>query len=98
MKVEFADDELERLLYDADYRPRLPHEVVTVYRKRMQYILRAPDDRAFRAMKSFHYEQLKGKRKGQHSIRLNRQYRIVFRFDGSGEDKKIILLSIEDYH
>ncbi len=98
MRVEFADDDLERLLYDADSKPRWPQEVVTKYRMRMQYILQAPDERAFRAMKSFHYEELKGQRKGQHSIRLNRQYRIVFRFDGAKKDKKIVILSIEDYH
>ena len=98
MRVEFADSDLERLLYDADFKSRLPQEVVTMYRKRMQYLLQAPDERAFRAMKSFHYEELKGKRQGQRSIRLNRQFRIIFRLEGSGKDKKIVMLSIEDYH
>lgn len=98
MRVEFADDDLERLLYDAHFKPRWPHEVVKMYRRRMQYILQAPDERAFRVMKSFHYEELKGKRKGQHSIRLNAQFRIVFRFEGNKEDKKLVILSIEDYH
>ena len=98
MRVEFADDDLERLLYDADFVPRWPKGVVKKYRMRMQFILQSPDERAFREMKGFHFEALKGKRKGQHSIRLNRQYRIVFRFDGAKEEKRIVILSIEDYH
>jgi len=98
MRVEFADDNLERLLYEADFKTRWPQGVVSKYRMRMQFILQAPDERAFREMKSFHFEALKGQRKGQHSIRLNRQYRIVFRFEGVGEDKRVVVLSIEDYH
>lgn len=98
MRVEFADDDFERLLYDAKFRTRLPPEVVKMYRKRMQYILQATDERDFRAMKSFHYEKLLGNREGQHSIRLNRQFRIVFRIDGTKEDKKIVILTIGDYH
>ena len=98
MKVEFDDDDLERLLFDADHRVRLPEEVIKMYRKRMQFIRQAPDERSFRAMRSFHFEELKGKRQGQYSIRLNKQYRIVFRFEGEKDTKKFVLLSIEDYH
>lgn len=98
MKVEFEDDDLERLLYDAAFKPRYSPEVVSMYRKRMQYILEATDERAFRAMKSFHYEKLKGKRQGQYSIRLNQQFRLIFRYEETKEEKKIVLISIEDYH
>ena len=39
-------------------------------------------------------EALKGNRKGQHSIRINQQYRLCFRFtDGKAEDVEIV-----DYH
>ncbi|MDP4610449.1 MAG: type II toxin-antitoxin system RelE/ParE family toxin [Opitutales bacterium] len=39
-------------------------------------------------------EQLYGDRKGQHSIRINQQYRICFHFiDGHAEDVEIV-----DYH
>jgi len=40
------------------------------------------------------FEALKGKRKGQYSIRVNQQYRLCFRFkDGKAEDVEIV-----DYH
>ena len=98
MEVEFDDDDLKRILYDADYRPRYPEEVIKKYRERMQFILRAHDERDFRAMKSFHFEELKGKRKGQNSVRLNKKYRLVFRIEGVKDGKKIVIQSIEDYH
>ncbi len=98
MEVTFDHTDLERLLVDLNYRHRLPDEVVKMYRKRMQFILNAPDERSFRAMKSFHFEELKGDRQGQHSIRLNRQFRLVFRFEGEPPNKRFVVLSIEDYH
>ena len=39
-------------------------------------------------------EALKGDRKGQHSIRINRQYRICFRWSGFGAES----VEIVDYH
>lgn len=98
MEVEFDDKDLERLLYDASYRSRLPAEVVKMFRKRLQFILSAPDERAFRTMASFHFEALQGDRQGQHSIRLNKQYRLVFRFEGLAPEKRLVVLAIEDYH
>lgn len=99
MKVEFANDYLERLLFDADYKPKeYPKEVIKKYRQRMQFIRCATDERDFRTMKSLHFEKLKGKREGQHSIRLNDTFRIVFLIQGEKDNKKIVLLSIEDYH
>lgn len=98
MDFEFDDSELEGLLFDPSHKSRYPVEVVKMYRKRMQFIRNAPDERSLRAMKSFHFEELKGNRKGQHSIRLNQQFRLVFRIVGEKDNKKLVLLAIEDYH
>lgn len=98
MEVKFADKRLERLLFEAGYRAKLPQEVVTAYRKRMQFLRHASDERELRAMKSFHFEELRGRRKGQHSVRLNKKYRLVFRMEEESGRKVVIVLSIEDYH
>lgn len=98
MEVEFEDSDLERILYEASFTGRYPDNVVKMFRRRMQFIFHAQDERDIRAMKSLHFEALKGQLQGQHSIRLNRQYRIVFRLDGEKEDKKVVVLAIEDYH
>jgi proteic killer suppression protein len=39
-------------------------------------------------------ERLKGKRAGQHSIRINEQYRICFRWENNHADD----VEITDYH
>ena len=39
-------------------------------------------------------EQLKGNRKGQHSIRINEQWRICFRWEDGGAHE----VEIVDYH
>ncbi|MFQ5790174.1 MAG: type II toxin-antitoxin system RelE/ParE family toxin [Acidobacteriota bacterium] len=39
-------------------------------------------------------EALVGKRRGQHSIRINEQYRICFKWSGEGVDQ----VEIADYH
>lgn len=41
-----------------------------------------------------HLEALKGKRKGQHSIRINDQFRICFRWTDEGPED----VEITDYH
>ena len=41
-----------------------------------------------------HLEALKGDRKGQHSIRINRQWRICFRWTAEGPEN----VEIVDYH
>ena len=38
-------------------------------------------------------EALKGQRKGQHSIRINQQWRLCFRWEGGAHD-----VEIADYH
>ena len=98
MEIEFQDEDLKRLLESDEGKSRFPVEVIKMYRKRMQFIRSARDDRDLRAMKSLHFEELKGGRKGQHSIRLNKQYRLVFRIEGKKEERLIVVVSIEDYH
>ncbi len=46
------------------------------------------------SLPGLHLEKLKGSRAGQHSIRINDQYRICFRWtDAGAEDVEIV-----DYH
>lgn len=98
MEVAFDDDSLDRLETDANYDGGHSPAVVKAYRKRMQLIRGAVDERAFYALKSLHYEKLKGDRQHQHSMRLNDQWRLILEFAGSGQDKIVHVVSIEDYH
>ena len=83
---------------DRSYTAGFDAEVVELYRRRMQFIRGAEDARDLRNMHSLHFEKLKGDRAGQYSIRLNRQWRLVFRLRKDREGKTVIVLEIVDYH
>lgn len=98
MEVRFQDERLDRLEIDPGYDAGFPQAAVTAFRKRMQLIRQAPDERDFHALKSLHFEKLKGKRAHQHSMRLNQQWRLVIEFEGVAPNKVVAVISIEDYH
>jgi proteic killer suppression protein len=96
--VRFAKAELDRLETDASFEGGYSSAVVRAYRKRIQLIRAAADERDFYVLKSLHFEKLKGDRAGQYSIRLNEQWRLVLRFEGHAPTRVVVVLGIEDYH
>lgn len=98
MEVHFNNEDLDRLETDAEFGGGFAQAIVRAFRKRMQYIRAASDERDFYAMKSLHFEKLKGKRSHQHSMRLNDQWRLIVEMEGKGNDKVLVIVAIEDYH
>lgn len=99
MEVQYVDDDLERLATDRDYKPKgLSKELVSAYRRRIAQLQAAIDERVLRALKSLHFEKLKGDRSHQHSIKINDQWRLVLEFDESTKPKTVKVIGIEDYH
>ena len=98
MEVEFDTRELERLATDPGYTAGYPPEVVKMFRRRVQFIVAAPNDLALRNQRSLHFEKLKGARADQRSIRLNKQWRIILVLRTEKEQRVARILGIEDYH
>ena len=98
MEVQYRDASLDRLETDPDYTGGHDQGVVRAFRLRVQTIRAATDERAFYELKSLHFEKLKGNRSHQHSMRLNKQWRLILEFDGSGSAKVVCIVAIEDYH
>lgn len=98
MDVIFNDDSLRRLEEDAAYDAGFDRSIVKAYRMRLQLIRAATDVRAFYNMKSLHYEKLKGDREGQHSMRLNKQWRLILELRKEDSGKLVVVISIIDYH
>jgi len=96
VEVRFKDRNLARL--ETEEQGGLDQAIVRAFRKRMQQIRAAPDERTFYALRSLHFEELRGNRAGQHSMRLNDQMRLTMEFEGKEADKVIVILAIEDYH
>src|SRR3546814_17978527 len=72
--------------------------IVKAFRKRMQLIRAAVDERTFYAMKSRTYDKPKGTRDGQRSIRLNDPWRLVLRLHEVDAGTPVLGVSTTDYH
>jgi toxin HigB-1 len=98
MVVEFDDSDLDRLEVDATFDAGFEPAIVRGYRKVMQVIRAASDERDLYRLKGLRFEKLKGKRKHQHSLRINDQWRLIVELRGAGSDKRVGVVEIADYH
>src|SRR5262249_42295631 len=98
MDVEFASRALDRLETDPSFTASYATALVKSYRRRMQQIRAALDERDLYAAKGMRFEKLRGDRQHQHSIRLNDQFRLILELVESAQTKRIRIVAIEDYH
>jgi toxin HigB-1 len=98
MDVEFRDPALDRLETDATFSAGFSGAIVKTYRKRLQLIRAASDERSFYTLKSLHFEKLKGDRSHQCSMKLNDQWRLILELIGTAPEKVTMVVAIEDYH
>lgn len=98
MEVEFDDPDLDRLYQDPAFTADFSQAVVRGYRKAVQVIVAATDERDIYALRGLRFERLKGQRKHQHSLRINDQWRLVVEVRGEGSKKRIGVVEIVDYH
>jgi proteic killer suppression protein len=97
MEIEFGDSGLAIIESERAGESRLPVAVIKSLRRKLVVIRAAPDERTLRNWKSLHYEKLTG-RPGEHSIRLNDQWRLVFAIDTASRPNRITVLRVDDYH
>lgn len=99
MLIEYADDDLRRLAEDSGFRvKRWGPDVTKAYRKKIQLIGSALDERDLLALRSLNLEKLKGDRADQCSIRLNDQFRLILTFRTEPDGRVAVVLEITDYH
>jgi len=99
VKIEYDDEELRRLAEDAEFPlRRWGRDEVVAYRKKIQILDGAEDERDLRAMRSLNLEKLKGDRKGQYSIRLNDQFRLILTFRTETSGRVVVVIELVNYH
>ena len=98
IEIEFRDKTLALIETERAAETRLPISVINSLRDKLVVIRAAPDERTLRNWKSLHYEKLSGDRSGQRSIRINKQWRLVFTLDTECAPNKMTILAVEDYH
>ena len=97
MEVEFDDPYLDRLETDPQFTAGLAPSTVKGFRKAMQHIRAANDERDLYVSKGFHFEKLQG-RGTERSMRLNKQYRLILEIAAGKDGRRARVKGIEDYH
>jgi len=92
MIVSFADTDTDRLV--RGYRVRRLVGIETVARRKLRQLQIAGRLDDLRVPPGDRLEALKGDRAGQHSIRINDQFRVCFRWTSAGAAE----VEIVDYH
>ncbi len=93
MIESFADPETEKI-YNGIVSRKLPLTIQKSARRKLLYLDDAEDLRDLAAPPGNRLEALHGNRAGQHSIRINDQWRVCFKWSkGKARDVEIV-----DYH
>jgi toxin HigB-1 len=98
MEIEYRNPDLDRLETEVDFTAGFAGEIVRGFRKRIQAIRAAVDERDLYAIRGNRFEKLQGKRAHQHSMRLNDQWRLIIEIKKSSPKNIIMVIGIEDYH
>jgi proteic killer suppression protein len=86
----FADKDTEGLFHGRFAR-KLPHDMQRIAQRKLRQIHAAEVLADLRMPPGNHLEALRGNRAGQHSIRINDQWRICFVWvDGAAEHVEIV--------
>ena len=76
---------------------KIPSEIKDRLFRKLQLIDDATCDLDLRSPPSNHFEKLRGKLASKHSIRINKQWRLVFAWSGERGEAKGIYLDNHDY-
>jgi proteic killer suppression protein len=93
MIKSFADRETEKV-WNGEFSSKLPNEIQPISRRKLRMLNNAQTINDLRIPPSNRLEKLKGNFKGSYSIRVNRQWRIVFQWIKNNAEQ----VKIEDYH
>ncbi len=96
MVVRFNNEKLAKLyetpLNELRGKQSYPAEVITQFKKKVAILIAKDKFEDLRGLKGLNFEFLKGDRKGECSIRLNDQYRLIF-IPMSEKEIKIVLIT-----
>ncbi len=92
MIISFASKETEKI-FCGSLSKKLPRDIQRTARRKLRYLNRAVSLRDLLAPPDNKLEKLKGNRAGQHSIRINDQWRICFTWtEKNAKNVEIVVL------
>jgi proteic killer suppression protein len=97
MISSFRDDWLRAFFVDDVHSRNIPLDLETRLFRKLQMLDDATTDQDLRVPPSNHFERLSGKLHGLHSIRVNSQWRLIFRWDGRRGEASGVYLDDHSY-
>ena len=96
MRVQFKTEELAYLyatpLEKIQGKQEFGKDIIKQFKKKIEILIGITNITQLRQFKSLNFEFLKGDRKGECSIRLNQQYRLIFE-QKNNEEIEILLVN-----
>jgi toxin HigB-1 len=97
MIVSFRDEWLRAFFVEGRRSRHIPSDLEDRLFRKLQMIDDATTDSDLRVPPSNHFEKLRGSLAGFHSIRVNRQWRLIFRWNGSRGEAESVYLDDHSY-
>jgi toxin HigB-1 len=97
MIVSFRDEWLRAFFVEDIQSRHIPPDLGSRLFRKLQMIDDATTDQDLRVPPSNHFEKLHGSLAGLHSIRVNKQWRLIFQWDGSRGEAIGIYLDDHSY-
>jgi proteic killer suppression protein len=95
--ASFRDEWLRDFFIEDVSSRNIPLDLADRLFRKLQMIDDATTDQDLRVPPSNHFEKLRGNLAGLYSIRVNRQWRLVFRWDGSQGEASAVYLDNHSY-
>lgn len=97
MIVSFRDEWLRAFFVEDVASRKIPADIESRLFRKLQMIDDAMTDADLRVPPSNHFEKLRGNLEGWHSIRVNKQWRLIFQWDGSRGEAANVYLDDHSY-
>ena len=97
MIAGFRDQWLRDFFIEDVHSKRIPSDLEARLFRKLQMIDDATTDADLRVPPSNHFEKLQGNLAGFHSIRINQQWRLIFRWDGGKGEAADLYLDDHSY-
>jgi proteic killer suppression protein len=97
MIVSFRDDWLRDFFVEDVRAKKIPSDLESRLFRKIQMIDDATTDQDLRAPPSNHFERLHGSLADFHSIRVNKQWRLIFQWDGRRGEATGVYLDDHSY-
>ena len=92
--IKSFNNKQTELVWNGEFTSKLPNEVQQIARRKLRMINNSQSINDLRIPPANRLKKLKGKLKGFHSIRINKQWRIIFKWVKNNAEQ----VKIEDYH